>query len=359
MVSYTQSPLTFETNCLRVEQPVGTGFSTGTPTAQSEDDIARDFLNFFRNFQDKFGIKNYKIYVTGESYAGRYIPYISSAMLDQKNKEYFDLHGAIIYDGCIGQYNVIQEDMTIVPFIKANPQYFPFDAGTLTQLENKHVQCGYDKYIDQYLQFPATGVQPPAPASCSIFNDAYSAAQQANSCFNIYEVNTTCPTPNDPLQPTSGQPYFDRADVKAAMHAPSSVTWAECAPQSVFLGGLYGVGGPEGEGDLSPDPIQGVLPHIIEGTNRVLIANGDLDMIIITNGSLLSIQNMTWNGQLGFQSKPADPIMIDGKGNMGIQHQERGLMWTETFFSGHMGPQYQPEVAYKQLQWLLGYIDSL
>jgi carboxypeptidase D len=62
-------------------------------TATSEEDIAQDFIKFFQNFQDIFGIKNFKIYVTGESYAGRYVPYISAAMLDEKNKEYFDLNG--------------------------------------------------------------------------------------------------------------------------------------------------------------------------------------------------------------------------------------------------------------------------
>ena len=51
----------------RVEQPVGTGFTIGTPTANSEEEIAQDFIKFFKNFQQIFGIKNFKIYVTGES----------------------------------------------------------------------------------------------------------------------------------------------------------------------------------------------------------------------------------------------------------------------------------------------------
>lgn len=143
-------------------------------------------------------------------------------------------------------------------------------------------------------------------------------------------------------------------------------------------GGYY-TGGPEGEGDLSPDPIQGILPQVIEATNRVLIANGDFDMIIITNGTLLSIQNMTWNGELGFQTKPDTPIDItltdlqyaavfdangasglDGpQGIMGIQHYERGLMWAETFLSGHMQPEFQPRVSYRHLEWLLGMVETL
>jgi len=61
--------------------------------AQGEEDVAADFLKFFKNFQKLFGIKNYKIFVTGESYAGRYVPYISAAMLDEKDPEYYNVQG--------------------------------------------------------------------------------------------------------------------------------------------------------------------------------------------------------------------------------------------------------------------------
>lgn len=78
---------------LWVEQPVGTGFSTGKIEAKNETDVAKGFVGFFKNFEKLFGIENYKIYVTGESYAGRYVPYISAEMLDQNDKQYFDLSG--------------------------------------------------------------------------------------------------------------------------------------------------------------------------------------------------------------------------------------------------------------------------
>jgi carboxypeptidase D len=80
----------------RVEQPIGTGYTVGTATAQTEEAIAQDFVGFFKNFQQTFGITNFKIYVTGESYAGRYIPYISAAMLNQKDTTYFNVSGKSI-----------------------------------------------------------------------------------------------------------------------------------------------------------------------------------------------------------------------------------------------------------------------
>jgi carboxypeptidase D len=162
--------------------------------------------------------------------------------------------------------------------------------------------------------------------------------------------------------------------VKKAMHAPLDVEWLECKGP-VFVGD----GGPQDEGDSSPDPAQSVLPRVIEATKRVLVANGALDFEIITNGTLLAIQNMTWGGKLGFQNAPSKPIVIrekdlqyeevfhengfdgydDPQGTLGVQHFERGLMWAETFLSGHMQPQFQPRSSYRHLQWVLGHVDTL
>lgn len=81
-----------------VEQPVGTGFSRGPKTEQSEEDVARDFLGFFKNFIDTFGLHDKKIYITGESYAGYYISYIADAMLNTKDKCYYNLDSVMMYD---------------------------------------------------------------------------------------------------------------------------------------------------------------------------------------------------------------------------------------------------------------------
>lgn len=199
-----------------------------------------------------------------------------------------------------------------------------------------------------------------------------------------------CPLPYDPLGtptelpftwPNSGGIYFNRTDVKKALHAPMNRTWGGSCGYHPFKGH----GGPYGVGDTSLDSIQHVLPKVIETTNRVLIANGDYDQEILTWGTMLAIQNMTWNGKLGFQNKPSTPIDIKlpdlqyaqlfldtylnyendgfdgpgGQGIMGVQHYERGLLWAETYQCGHMQPQYQPRSSYRHLQWLLGKIDEL
>jgi carboxypeptidase D len=274
--------------------------------------------------------------------------------------------------------------------VQKNANMFNFNQTFLDQLDKSHKSCGYSDYIEKYLTFPASGLQPPKPYSetvnntqCDLFDLVFNEAQSPNPCFDVYEITAMCPLQWDVLgfptalmyEPEGASVYFNRSDVKKALHAPANVDWTICTNENVFVGG-NGVG-PEGEGDISANPIEHVLPQVIEATNRVLIGNGDYDMIIITNGTLMSIQNMTWNGKLGFESAPNKPIDITlpdlqnaevlrengmnatGQGIMGIQHFERGLMWVETYQSGHMQPGYQPRVTYRHIQWLLGHIESL
>ena len=53
---------------LYIEQPVGTGFSQGTPNIKDEDDLAAQFVGFLQQFLEVFPeLKGKKTYLTGES----------------------------------------------------------------------------------------------------------------------------------------------------------------------------------------------------------------------------------------------------------------------------------------------------
>jgi carboxypeptidase D len=67
--------------------------------------------------------------------------------------------------------------------------------------------------------------------------------------------------------------YFDRADVKAAIHAPANVDWTECSNVNVFP-----------RGDASPPSALSVLPNVIEKSVRTVIVHGLADFILIAEG---------------------------------------------------------------------------
>lgn len=58
-------------NVLWIEQPVSTGLGKGTADVKNERDVATQFYGFLVQFMKTFPqLKNKKLYITGESYAG-------------------------------------------------------------------------------------------------------------------------------------------------------------------------------------------------------------------------------------------------------------------------------------------------
>ena len=128
------------------------------------------------------------------------------------------------------------------------------------------------------------------------------------------------------------------------MHAPPT-DYSSCGDVEYFP-----------NGDSVPSAL-GPLPTVIERTNNTLIGHGWLDFLLFANGTLATIQNMTWNGLQGFQSPPVEPLYVpyhpllaelesqgtvqppftqdSGAGYLGTIHTERGLTFSSSFLSGH------------------------
>lgn len=69
--------------------------------------------------------------------------------------------------------------------------------------------------------------------------------------------------------PEGADIYFNRTDVKTAIHAPQ-IEWDECANNNVFVHGI----------DTSLPSAVTVLPGVIDRTQNVIIGHGAMDMIL-------------------------------------------------------------------------------
>jgi carboxypeptidase D len=97
------------TNMVWIDQPVGTGFAPGVPVVNNEIDVATQFMGFWQNFMETFSMQGFDVYITGESYAGQYIPYIAGGMLDANDTEFFNVKGIQINDPSINSEDTIIE----------------------------------------------------------------------------------------------------------------------------------------------------------------------------------------------------------------------------------------------------------
>lgn len=113
-------------NVVWVEQPVGTGFSQGKPTAKNVEDSSIQFLGFFRNFVDTFNLHDKKIYITGESFAGKYIPYIADAMLKTKDTKYYNVEGILLYDPSLSSDAIQEQGMCLILEISSTREAYQF-----------------------------------------------------------------------------------------------------------------------------------------------------------------------------------------------------------------------------------------
>ncbi|PMD33698.1 alpha/beta-hydrolase [Hyaloscypha variabilis F] len=373
------------TNIIYIDQPVSTGYSTGNISVNNEQDVTTQFMGFWENFIDLFSMQGYKIYIAGESYAGQYIPYIASGFLDAKDEVNFNLKGIQINDPSIN-YDDTMTQAAVVPALQYYQNIINLNETFMANITKRAETCGYTEFFNKYTtSFPPPGPIPTPPNSslpgCDLYDDVYNATYFMNPCFNIYHLVEYCPYLYDQLGFPSlgGGPnnYFNRTDVQKILNAPVGTNFYVCG------------GGPNlfPNGDSSPPSALGPLPSVIERTNKTIIGHGLLDFLLFANGSLITIQNMTWNGAQGFQSPPSSTmnffvpyhqsldyilsIVNDaipdtapqydtaGAGIQGTWHTERGLTWVTVPLAGHEIPQYTPGAAYRMLEFLLERIENL
>ncbi|KAJ7720800.1 alpha/beta-hydrolase [Mycena metata] len=145
-----------------VDNPVGTGYSTvgrgGFPA--DEDQIAADFLGFLHGLVKVFpALKTRPLHLVGESYAGRFIPYILKGYFGLAPEDRpVNFSGGKI--GCsnpaLSEANLF-ENIPIVRVIETYPQLIDYDTKMYDYLREQSHLCKFDLN----LTYPQTGGKLP------------------------------------------------------------------------------------------------------------------------------------------------------------------------------------------------------
>lgn len=347
------------TNMLWVEQPVGTGFSRGAAKNMSMPEVAKEFYGFLLSLYTTFPkLHNKNLWLAGESFAGKFIPYIAEHIYTHKEeskKVGIDLQGIGMNDAFF-EDNMLGKELPAVNFVKENAKQLKLNESDVHQLVKQGKEIGIDGYV-KYLQYPPRGPLPVPSSfneSKSVYKAAKKLARKANPCFSPFYIANEAPCPLDGagLDPVTEvghkDNYFNKnPKVKELIHA-DNVTYLECSKKHPFKIMKH---------SQTEFPINKVLPSVIEKNKRTVIQHGTYDYVMLAKGSELAIQNMTWGGKQGFQHKPNKTLIVDGK-SAGTFHTERDLTFVTVTNSSHMIPVYKPEAAYKLLQFMLGHIPE-
>ncbi|TFY67118.1 hypothetical protein EVG20_g4050 [Dentipellis fragilis] len=330
-----------------IDQPVGTGFTAGKPDINDETDLGDEFYGFLQQFFTVFPeLASKKLFITGESYAGMYVPYIASRIVHASASEQaalpLSLQGLLINDGVYSSF-VTSQEIPLAAFAKTNQKTLELSNSQVAKWANLSSSCGYDKVIQAASVYSPKGkILLPGnteniPDRCDVWDEFYEAAQEANSCFNVYRDTDRCPTPSDPLEP-----YFSRSDVQKALHVPNAGTFSECSNINVFP-----------NGDNSPYS-EVLFPDLLSKLPRgITLWHGLNDALLLAGGDRITIQNLTWGGSQGFAGPPTTPLVVSGS-QKGVYRSERSLTYIEVDGAGHMIPEDQSQTALHVFEAVLG-----
>ena len=262
------------------------------------------------------------------------------------------------------------EQLPIYPFVVKNQAILNFTDQQVAELQAKAAPFGLDTYYADYMVYPPKGPLPQlanwtGPETYDIWGDVLDTWNGAH-CSSVYDISTQCPETLDPLgfPLDANSPSYDnflnnQTGFLAAINAKPGVTFLACK-DDIF----------DYVGDAPPNEV--IMPQLIERSEHVVIGGGDRDILLLTMGSELVIQNLTWGGQQGFQ-EGSKTDLVTSEGVRGHYITERSLSLVEFYYAGRecssrvrscansedMIPQNDGEAAYKATKYLIGTLDSL
>ncbi|KAL6592285.1 alpha/beta-hydrolase [Neocallimastix sp. 'constans'] len=325
-------------NMLYVEQPTGTGYSytKNNDIPRNELAVGKDFNTFLAQFFRVFPqYKNAEIYIAGESFAGTYIPYIASNLINNPvDDKMINLQGIAIGNGWMDPLRQYQG------YLKYSVDNGLLSGDYLTKTTNLVNKCTEEFKKSERIK----------NSVCEYILDTILEGSTANGqfCINMYDIRLRdndssggCGLYSWPLTLNGMTNYLNRKDVIEALHVSSTPhSWTECTSRvSSAL-----------SGDNSP-PSYTLFPELLKHI-KITIFVGDKDLICNYNGIESMIDNLKWGDIQGFENEYVDWV-VDGKVS-GLYQSERNLTYIRMTNGSHMVAIDIPEESYVMFNSFIG-----
>jgi len=278
----------------------------------NEDEVAEDLATFMMKFLEKYPqLQDKDFYITGESYAGHYIPAIShNFMFKHKSELKINFKGMAIGNGLVD------------PFL----QYPAYDTFSY---ENKLInRAEYDLLWGGFKGCQgiiATHVWPVALEVCQLLTESILGNPLAPR-FNVYDIREGCDKPPLCYDMSPADNLLAREDIKKILGVEGR-GWTECA-MGVHTALL---------GDWMLNLAPKVSDILNDGSLDVLVYSGDKDFICNWRGGEAWTNGCKWSGQKEFKDSSYADWNV-GSSAAGSLKTYKNLKFLRVFEAGHMVP---------------------
>jgi len=311
-----------------VDQPAGTGFSyANSYYIKNETMVAQEMYTFLQGFLNRYPVYiNLPFYITGESFAGHYIPATAAHIIrkneNPKNRR-INLQAVAIGDGLVDPVATAQ---SWGPYAYGNGL---ISTSAYNQVMSAFSLCQQDINEKNYGQ---------AFVDC---NNVFGTVLQFAGNINYYDIRYPCNFPPLCYNLTAISMYLNQPAVLASLGVPKGISWEACN-NAVY--------GPFAASDFETS-FRFDIPKIL-ASNRVLVYNGNEDLIVDYYGQTNMLNTMKWPGQTGFNAARNMTWNVDGKA-AGTARTYGNLTYLVVDNAGHMVPHDQPAPALDMLMRFL------
>ncbi|GAB4828678.1 Serine carboxypeptidase-like 25 [Ancistrocladus abbreviatus] len=323
-------------NLLFLETPAGVGFSYTNKSSDLFDTgdrrTAKDSLEFLIRWMDRFPrYKHRELYLTGESYAGHYVPQLAREIINYnaKSKQLLNLKGIMVGNAVTDNY---YDNLGTVTYWWSHAMISDKTFGQLMNICDFHRQKNSDECeslysyamdqefgnIDQYNIYA-----PPCNNSDGTTRRTMQLPHRPHPMLRKLSGY-------DPCTEKHAEVYYNRADVQKALHANATkipYKWTAC---SEVLNRNWN------DSDVSILPI---YHEMIAAGLRIWVFSGDVDSVVPVTATRYSL------AQLKLQTKiPWYPWYVKNQVG-GWTEVYEGLTFATVRGAGHEVPLFKPRAA--------------
>jgi len=323
-----------EANMLFVDQPVGVGFSyadNDDAYCSDEDCVGEDmyeFLNAFVTALQQFSTQD--VFVTGESYAGHYVPAVSWAVYQKvkSGESSINLKGFAIGNGLV---NPAVQYAGYRPYALDNKLITQTQYDGLKFYETECIDRLKKGDADEYTQYMCNHIVD------TILQDAGN--------INVYDIRKQCTYQPLCYNFTAANYLLTTQSVTDSLGvSDKAAAWESCNMDvhKAFMTDWW-------------SNLEVNIPKMVdEGGLRVLVYSGDQDYIVNWYGGRDWVSNMTWSGQQTYNSMDWQTWITDSEAGEFKTATSRttgaSVTFLRVFAAGHMVPMDQPENSYQMLK---------
>ncbi|SCZ93705.1 BZ3500_MvSof-1268-A1-R1_Chr6-3g08833 [Microbotryum saponariae] len=338
-------------NVIFLDSPINVGYSKGSKTVANSQDTAKDVYAFLQLFYEKFPkFSKNDFHVTGESYAGTYIPNIASVIFNNnknldltKSKSiHIPLASMAIGNGLTDTYT---QFASIPTFSCGGGIHEPiFDEQTCASLQSKVDTC--QRLTPYCYKAPSRFTCVPATLACW-----QTAGPIQSSGLNPYDITKKCDRDGEdgPLcykQMQWIETYLNQAEIRKELGADPDTPFTSCNMQ---INQAFTF-----NGDVAHNTAA-LIPEMLEAGIKLLVYAGDRDFMCNYIGNLDWTLALLWSGQAEYNQAKLHNFTMPNGHAAGLTKSYGGMTYMQVYEAGHMVPYDKPKEALEMItRWMQG-----